>query len=327
VAAVAVGVAAVAWLFFAPFLEASRAGALAEREAQTFLAPAELLPGHARFPGVLLLALALLGLLAPDRRGLGPARAALAAGALLATWLAAGPQARPLPDLYALAARALPVLGAVRAPQNVEGGAHLALGVLAALGAAALLARVPRRFAGAAAAALVLAAAAEVAWRAPATDLLRVRPPEAALRFFAELEARGDRGPLLELPLASGQVLEQARSVLLSAYHRRRTSACTTSHPPAELVRVQRLAARLPDDEHALAEVARLGFRTLLLHQREGPLGAAFALRFAERRAASAHASASLPEVHADGRRRAFAIELDASPERLGPVGEPSPRG
>jgi hypothetical protein len=194
------------------------------------------------------------------------------------------PLAFALPNLYAALGRVIPGLDIVRGPVMLASGVHLVFSVLAGLGAAGLIrtvgARIPTRFGQAPAVAAVIIVAVVVLlpdWIGLGTrmrlDSLPVRPSEQTLRFFEELERRGDSGPLLELPidldstayLMNGAGLQSFRT----AYHHRRTSGCYNAKHPPEMARIEALGARLPDAE-ALAEIRAMGFRTIVVHQPPG---------------------------------------------------------
>lgn len=241
------------------------------------------LPGERLFPGFVLLALLVASLLSgrsrPELRIQGDPRGPLLAGAVLVALIAAGPSlGRLLPepfhtlDLYGLFAAFLPGLDAVRGVMRLAQGAHLALALLAGLGAAALLQRMGR-FAALAGIGLVLLAGFDVL-RAPALGFERpyrwdyevIAPDPEAVEFFAELERRGNSGPILELPLRLGhsRIPVSTRRILVNSYHGRRTSTCFGSYKPAGRDRLEDLAARLPEPD-AIRALADLGFTTVIL--------------------------------------------------------------
>src|SRR5262249_13267339 len=97
--------------------------------------------------------------------------------------------------------------------------------------------------------------------------LHRVRPDPADIRFFEELAARGNTGPILELPFRPDTGLGvNPERILLTADHHRRTSACYGSLSPPEEVLVATLAARLPDPA-AVSGLRALGFTTVVVHE------------------------------------------------------------
>ena len=217
------------------------------------------------------LVLAALALVLPHRlatpRMSGSPRWALLIGAILVVWVATGDTNRDwvarlisaeaaawVPNLYGELASLLPGLDAVRGVVRLSLGAYLACVVLAGLGAAALIRR-GGRHASAVAVVLVLVVGLDIL-RAPAFGLERsyrwelqeIAPSAASLAFFDELERRGNRGPIFEVPVPA------------------RTSACFGSYVPPEQSLLAALAAKLPDRE-AVDSLIRLGFTTLLVHR------------------------------------------------------------
>jgi len=293
-------VAGTASLVFAPYL-AMRAAAPETRDVIQLFAPwSGLLPGH--YLGGLGALLALAALVLPRRRVLGgiegDPRWALVAGAVLVALLVTGgnmwqrrlaeqagePLTLALPNLFDALGVLVPGLDIVRGPVMLASGVHLAVSLLAGLGAAGLIriaaSHTPARFAEAPAVALVIAAAIAVLLPdrlglGPPVTLTTVplRPSAETLAFFEELERRGDAGPLLELPIdlhSTAYLMNGAgMQSLLSAYHHRRTSGCYNAKHPPEMARIEALARRLPDDD-ALAEIRAMGFRTIVVHQPPG---------------------------------------------------------
>lgn len=292
-------------VLFAPFLALHGEGVLRHR-IHLYMPWADLLPGGPLFPGWLFLALAALGCALPVRDGRPDPRWALLAGWILATLLASGGNTGDafaalasgkelpplLPNPYAALAGLIPGLDVVRAPRNLYVASHLALAVLAGLGAAALLRRVPVRFAGATALALVAAAGLEVlgprlpglAPRPPFV-LLRVAPDAERLALFERLAELGNRGPVFHAPFNPANLRMQSENVLLSAYHHRRTNACYGSFRPAETEAMQQLGAELPGPD-GVRGLAELGFTTVVLRAGPEPLLEATRARF-ERAAAA----------------------------------------
>lgn len=275
-----------ACVIFPPFLELRAEGTLVHRIA-LFMPWSSLLPGGGLFPGWLFLALAVLGCSLRPARGAPDPRWALLVGWLLCTCLAAGGNegeilatfARgdvptfALPNPYNALAAFVPGLDVVRAPMNLYIASHLALAALAGLGVAALQRRVPARFSAPVAATVVVAAGVEVlgpgvAGLAPRPDFVPVQiaPPPEALRFFAELEASGNTGPVFNAAVNPKNLRRVSQAVLLSAYHHRRTNACYGSFRPAEDEEVSRLEARLPG-RAALRGLAELGFTTVVFER------------------------------------------------------------
>jgi hypothetical protein len=245
----------------------------------------------------------------------GDPRWALLGGGLLAAFVAAGDHHAPLPNLHGLLASVFPGLDAVRGIVRLSSGLQLALTLIAGLGAAVLL-----RLAGPRgpffAAALVAIAAFDVlrpfvplvpgGERPHAWVYEDVRPTEATIAFFDELERRGNRGPLLELPIDTGvhRVVNSPRRILPSAWHHRRTSACFGSYRPAGRDALEALAAKLPSPE-AVAGLVELGFTTVVVHR--SPLRPD-ALRIAETLEKSAERGGPLVPIHATPELVAYAL-------------------
>jgi hypothetical protein len=275
-------------LLYAPYLRLQSTGFYVDR-AQIFT-PQLLLPNGGYFPGWLPLGLAALALFMPivPRRG-APTRGflwGLALAAVVITWVALGghflvpsttteltdlgtPVATPL---YAWVARWLPGLRIGRAPFYLYSATHVCLSVLLAFGCAGLLSRIPlpwRRIGEFAAIAAACVMAFDLGLIPGVVyHLVRQRPPEERLAFFQQLDAIGNRGPLLELPLVEGiELADRASdSLLSSAYHHRQTSECFSAfvegYMPADL----RLATEALPSRTALAVVRRAGFTTILVH-------------------------------------------------------------
>jgi hypothetical protein len=282
---------AAAAAIFGPYLERRAQGVLAPRTAQYLLGWDALLPGGSYWPGPLLVALAALGLLLPGSRfarGLRDPRWALALGALLALLLATG-GAPFFPNLIRDLARVVPGLDVIRGVSRLYSAVLLVLCVLAGLGAAALVRAAPERLRTAVAVALVLAAYVDTLrpaslGLAPRVEyrMTEIAPPRAAIELYERLAARGDAGPLAEVPLHRKTHLRNNTALLLSAYHHRRTSACRNSYLPPDLARVEATLATLPAPG-AIARLRELGFRTIVIHHAPGsPVGEALRRRFVE---------------------------------------------
>jgi len=306
-------VAIAAWLLYAPFL-AERGELLHGRPRQTFASAGVLWIQLSASPVVALLAL--LGLLLPGRLAT-PAwqsspRVALGVGALLAGLLATSS------TVWGVVAALLPGLDTVRVPLLLLSGVHLAWCVLAGLGSAAVL----RRLAGsrrlAAAAALVALVLLDTL-RPPLPGLperrryvtAEVRPDAEKLAFFDELASVANRGPILEAPIdydVARHGLEGAsRSVLLQAYHRRRTSACYNSFVPEAVRALGPLAARLPEPA-ALRALREQGFTTLVVRGSPHPADRAWRSRI-ERAAGE---SPGVVPILSRGGLSAYALRDDA---------------
>jgi hypothetical protein len=74
------------------------------------------------------------------------------------------------------------------------------------------------------------------------------------------------------LPFASSELKWTPQRILQTAYHHRRTDACTGSFRGPERERLAELATQLPARE-ALIELAELGFTTIVVHH-SSPRGA-----------------------------------------------------
>lgn len=288
--------AAAAAFVFTPYVMASGSGiGLEAVEAQFFAPWTSLLPWGQRSFGWVPIVLALAGV-ALTLRGNGAApRWALLGGLLLAALLAAGgtegqlfaagARGAPMPpfeipNLYHALARWLPGLDLVRAPARIDVGAHVALGALAGLGTAALLIRTPSRWRALASGALVAVAAVTTLGVGLPGDAsierfatLRVAPTPEALELFRSLEAAGDTGPVFDAPFQPGNIKGTSAAVLLSAYHHRRTSACSASFLQPETEELARLGSLLPQPAAARG-LARLGFETVVVRH-AGPAEAA----------------------------------------------------
>lgn len=297
-----------AWWIFAPYLELREAGIL-QRNLRFFAPWSRFAPGGELFPGWLCLGLLAAAFALGRSRSLagmqGDPRAALAIGAFLLLWLATGgnvearsavlkgaePPAVNLPNLFAAARAIVPGLDSVRLPSMLAHGARMLLCVLAGLGAAALLRRVPGRYAAATGALLILLAALDTLQpsllggaRPVRFASLDLRPPESTLAFYARLEALGNDGPMLELPMTSTPMYrfeDAPMQHLLTAFHHRRTSGCSPSYTPPVVQGVAALAGRI-ERPGSLAEVRDLGFTTLVVHHPPGRPGAErYAVRIA----------------------------------------------
>lgn len=266
--------------FYTPYLMLRGEESALARSGQVVMLWSHFLPGRPRFSGWLLVVFAILGLVLSQRRGPRGIRWALLAGWLLVLWLASGPDPTfpvalrgpsvPVslwpPDLYGALSRLLPGLDLVRVPAEISAAANLALGLLAGLGAAALLLRTPRRWRRGVVLGLVLLAAADVLRAASLGGgeirYRRVRPHAERLAVFQELEDLGNDGPIFE---RTGRVAAlDSHGVLASAYHHRRTSACWSSFDPKRR-ELRRIGDELPSAE-AVRELSGMGFTTVVFH-------------------------------------------------------------
>ncbi|MBW2287790.1 MAG: hypothetical protein JRG90_08190 [Deltaproteobacteria bacterium] len=305
---VAVSIAGGAALIFAPYL--NHAAAEFTGRGRVFYAPwSTFLPGgnNAMVGLTALLAIAAFAL-GRDRvlAGLrGDPRAALAIAALLIAAFATGgnyharisvlsgaePPPFVLPNLFAALSGWLPGLRNVRLPGEFALATRAMVCLLAGLGAAGLLNRLPERLSRIAAPVLILLAFTQTpglpgfsSGTAPRFGSLTIRPPEDALTFFDALAESGNDGPLLELPIDRtnrGYTFRAApEQQLLSAYHHRRTSGCYFSFIPQRVRALAELSRELPENA-ALDRARELGFTTVIVHH--GPrnqLGRATRQRF-----------------------------------------------
>jgi len=285
-------VSGTALLVYGPYLAMHAEGTLWERPMQVHLAWAWLRPGTRFSLGWVLPALALAGIALAGRRAMGRlhhARWAILAGGVLCMALATGgtegdllrsllkgePAPPRLPNLWEALVAIVPALQVVRFPAALFAGAHLALAILAGLGAAALLRLVPTGLAPWAAAGLI--ALAYVDTLRPAAlgfeprisyATVPLRPSDESLEFFHTLEGLGNTGPLFEVSSAGYMVGYKSRashSLLLTAYHHRRTSSCLNSFLGEVQDELVALGKALPD-RAAVSRLRELGFTTVILH-------------------------------------------------------------
>jgi hypothetical protein len=267
---------AAGWLVFSPYLDLHQGAEVAERTRQAFAEVSVFMPGGKRFPGWLALILIASALALGRDRALGgipgDPRWALLLACPLILAMAMGPNLPGPIDFYAAVGAMLPGLDSVRIPRDQASGIHLALSLLAGLGAAALLRCVPGRHALTAGLALVAITylatlrPAALGLEAPVVYRAHVARPEAeALEFFRTLELRGNQGPILELPIGYGSPGPRAMQILTSAYHHRPTSSCYNSFIPAEFRETWQLGKRVPDPQ-ALATLREMGFTTVVAH-------------------------------------------------------------
>ena len=333
-------------LVLVPYLSAETEGGGLGRTLFHYLDGAPLVdPGSPFFPGFVLLGLAAASV-ASGRRGRAdgidadPRLALLAGGALAALvaagsnpsrWLAAvaSPElAAWVPNLHTALATVVPGLDAVRGIQRLVTGTHLALTVVAGLGAGFLIRAAGRR--GPWVAVALLALTALDLFRLPALGLEpayrwrleRARPSEEAIAFHAELARRGSRGPLLEVPLSEGpyRIAAAPEQILLNAFHGRRTSACFASYQAAGRERLAALVEALPRVD-AIRALSDLGFTTLIVHLEPTEPDS---LRLAVALETAALTTPELVPLHAAGDRVAYRFEV-ASSSAASEVGRGAP--
>ena len=117
---------------------------------------------------------------------------------------------------------------------------------------------------------------------------LALRPADETLAFFRDLEQKGNRGPLLEVPVrplgAEGK-FERAwraditRDQFLTAYHHRRTSSCFGARHHKKLGDLDWWSRRLLEPA-GIEEARDRGFTTVVVHH---PPGRSFPKRYAQR--------------------------------------------
>jgi len=320
----------VAYAIFSPYVERQTALETLRRDVQLFAGWDWFLPHRQAGIAWITILLAAVALLAPVRTAsqsdalLAPSlRWWVAVGAVAALCTATGPNqpatwqtlwrgAPPFgtPDLYALLTGLIPGLDAVRVPARVDTGYHLALCLLAGLGAAALIQRAGR-FGTVVGLAIVMIAATET-WilvgpvrpSAARDSLLEAAPPAEDIEMYASLERLGNDGPLLELPIGDADreyVFRSPRRILLAAYHGRRTSACYASFLPPGRDELRRQSLSLPD-RAAIERFCALGFTTAIVHL-DTPLGRHMAEQFQQ-----AAAQGTVTYLAADRAMSAFGL-------------------
>lgn len=271
---------------FGPYLAKADSGTLSDVSIRIFMPWSALVPGRDGFPGWVMLALVLgafLPIVRSNEEVRWNPRWALLAAVVICFVLASGGNAgdrlmdqlrgqepsAALPNPYLWLASFVPGLALIRAPVWVAACAHMGLCILAGLGAARWLRRVPPPRAVLASILLVVVAFAFTLRPGLADShgflTLPARPPEHMIEFFRVLEENGDRGPLMELPVDHLGPRYGTLSILMSAYHDRRTSRCYNSFVSDEVREAWQLASGLPDPGVARA-LYDLGFRTVIIH-------------------------------------------------------------
>jgi hypothetical protein len=255
-------------------------------------------PGRIYSPGWILVILAGFGLVS-GRWGMKlprDPRWALLTGALLLAFLSVGPDtARIFGSLlgadggngrvgepwnpYMALGEVLPGLRSVRGIVRLSAGVTLVACVLAGFGFAAAVRRVRQRsrpLSQALSVCLVGMAFAAVAHPAlPGLEpryrlaAIEVRVSPAEIEFFRDLERMGNRGPIFEVPVATGlDVLRTPQQrILRSFFHRRRVATCFGSYMPGAKRQLE-LSSELPAPE-ALRALADDGFTTIVVEGRK----------------------------------------------------------
>jgi len=265
--------AGTAWIY-GPYLSSPVATA---SSLQAFTAPTLYLPGGPGFPGVSLVVLATIGLLAPTpaalKRTRPNVRIFVLTGIVLCVWLGAGPTS-VLPDLYGTLSSALPGLSGVRAPGRIGAGLQVGVSILCGFGVAIATCNLqPRARRGAGIGLTILAAASTLLpvrlAEPPIFYAVQADPPAEAINFFRALGDGNRRGALLEIPPSRNPVTTAHRA-MLSTYHRRSTSACYGASTGPVNQRVRELTGQI-DDKDAIRELRALGFATIVVHH-EAPM-------------------------------------------------------
>ena len=262
-----------------PYLVARATWGGLVRSGTTFVPLDAYAPGHAGFPGWILLALAGIGLadrarVRRDTDGEDPRLAWLAA-MLLLVWSSVRTLSflgLELPSPLLLLEQIVPGADAVRALGMAGRVAALPASLLAGYGVLVLVDR--RRAVGAASIAAVLSVlvvverwspvAARATFGEPLTlTAYDARPPDEDV---ALLRANA-RGAILDLPHAGGDLHSIASGgyLILDAFSPRPVAACYDSFPSPLEAQVSSLAFALPRVA-AIDALVALGFETLLLH-------------------------------------------------------------
>lgn len=262
-------------LLLGPYLLAAGDGPLPVRRSLYYRPLTWLGPGRDGFPGWPLLALAVLAALPGGlRRGRGDPRPALLAGGALCLLLTVGAldgadvvilRADEGWTAWRLLALVVPGLDVVRSPGSLYAGVHLVLAVLAGVGAAAGLRRLPERARLPVAAlgiALVFADTLRPLGLPPHVPVrpFELAPPAEDVAFYAALEGTG---AVFEVPVRPEQLRAASAGTLHSAYHGRRTSSCY--HPGLVPPELEALSDAMPS-EAALERLRALGFDAVVVH-------------------------------------------------------------
>ena len=278
-----VAIAMAAALLLGPYLDARDAGEIGGRSTFYYARWSELLPGGALFLGWGTVSLGLIGLWVPrdqlSAKLVGDPRWALAIGAVVTTAIAAGPYNDHLlhliwpgapvqiPNLYTLLVSFIPGLDSIRIVLRLIVAWQVAVCVFAGVGAGWLMRRSGTREMIVSGVMIALALFSIVPEPDP-RETVEVRVDPEEIRFFEELDAMGNRGPILEVPLLTGigRSLQTPRRILPAAYHHRRMSTCFGSFRAPDRDLLAELVERLPESA-AIEELRQLGFTTLVLNK------------------------------------------------------------
>jgi hypothetical protein len=321
-AAVVLGACAGVGFLYYPYLALRHAGGLPTRTPQeVFIAqPSYFYTGTVFDPGVVCYLLALAGLLLPKRavfrKDEPDPRWALALGGLACAMLATGFFGDADHQAFFWLSARVPMLGSIRGISLIAQGTQLAVALLAGLG----LAGVARRLRGPAQPVIAgaLGAAAILAnFHYDILDLrlehfnctTRIRPEPEEIAFYERVLGAAGGGSILEAP--SYEIGSASRGVLMTAFHKHRTSMCYISHLPQERALVDELLQAI-DRPGTVAKLQELGFKSLIVHTRVSPELAAYDLRVAT--AAAAPGSGLTHFASFDGEE---AYLLQAPPGRI----------
>ncbi len=279
-----------ATLFFAPYFELRDAGELFQRDFQVPMPLSAYLPGQPHFLGLTLWILVGVALIR-GKKGLraslqGDPRGVLALSAGITTLVAAGWSLNyqfkaiwedapfSLPDFFQLLAALVPGLQNIRVISLIAAGVDAAACILAGIGAAALIHQAGR-WKNVAGVAIVAFALLDIMGpRLPGftasgrVEGIDIHPEHERIAFSEELGRLASPGPIFELPFDHGggtSVAFGPERVLLSFYHRRKTSACYSAFPPRSRETLAD-SVRPPLDREGIQQLQRMGFETLVLH-------------------------------------------------------------
>ena len=137
------------------------------------------------------------------------------------------------------------------------------------------------------------------------------QPASGAAAFFEKLAELGDDGPL-EVPVdqTRGALWIGAPRIMLSLYHRRRTSACFGSYPPPGREALAVLASRLPEPE-AIDSLSQMGFTTVIFRHRNERLAS---LRMLGRVGRAAEQGHGIEHIYSTPTHTAFSLRPGTSP-------------
>jgi hypothetical protein len=271
-------------LLLGPYLDAREAGEIGGRSTFYYARWSALLPGGALFLGWGVVILGLIGSCVPrdqlSEKLAGDPRWALAIGAVVTTAIAAGPfnnqilhliwpgSPFQIPNLYMQLVSFIPGLDSIRLVLRLIVAFQVAFCIFAGVGAAWLMKRSGNREMIVSSVMIALALLSIIPEPDP-RETVEVRVDPEEIRFFEELDAMGNRGPILEVPFLTGigRSLEAPKRILPAVYHHRRMSTCFGSFRAPERELLAELVAELPESG-VIEELRQLGFTTLVLNKR-----------------------------------------------------------